>query len=133
MARRTFTDRDVARILIQWHAGQSTTEVARSLGVDPKTVRRYVAPAVEAGIVPGGRALGMKAWQAKVREWFPQLADPRLRQPAGKRISRHHERIEELLDRMPVSDIHRHLSDEVGLDASLASLRRYVRANFRAA
>jgi hypothetical protein len=34
------------------------------------------------------------------------------------------------LEELPVSDIHRRLTDEAGLDTSLASLRRYVRANF---
>ena len=48
MARRTFTVIDVVEILRHWYAGRSKVEVAQSLGVDPKTVRRYVAPAEEA-------------------------------------------------------------------------------------
>ena len=34
---------DVVEILAHWYAGRPKVEVARSLGVDPKTVRRYVA------------------------------------------------------------------------------------------
>jgi integrase/recombinase XerD len=45
MARRTFTMVDVTEILQHWYAGRPKGEVARSLGVDAKTVRRYVAPA----------------------------------------------------------------------------------------
>ena len=48
MARRTF---DVTEILMHWHAGRSKNEMAESLGVDRKTLRKYIAPAVQAGIV----------------------------------------------------------------------------------
>src|SRR6201982_4060488 len=54
MARRTFTMVDVTEILQHWYAGRPKVEVARSLGVDAKTVRRYVAPAEAAGMAPGG-------------------------------------------------------------------------------
>src|ERR1039457_3464075 len=58
MARRTFDVIDVAEILVHWHAGRSLSEMAGSLGVDRKTLRKYVAPAVAAGIAPGGAAEG---------------------------------------------------------------------------
>src|ERR1039458_5820398 len=56
MARRTFDVIDVAEILVHWHAGRSLSEMAGSLGVDRKTLRKYVAPAVAAGHAPGGAA-----------------------------------------------------------------------------
>ena len=40
---------------MHWEAGRSQEQIATSLGVDRKTVRKYLAPAVAAGIVPGGR------------------------------------------------------------------------------
>ena len=55
MARRTFDVIDVAEIFMHWHAGRSKNEMAESLGVDRKTLRKYIAPAEAAGIVPGGR------------------------------------------------------------------------------
>ena len=45
---------DVVEILQHWHAGRSKTDVAASVGVDRGTVRKYVAPAEAAGLVPGG-------------------------------------------------------------------------------
>ena len=45
MARRTFDVIDVTEILMHWHAGRSKNEMAQSLGVDRKTLRKYVAPA----------------------------------------------------------------------------------------
>src|ERR1039457_5058204 len=58
MARRTFDVIDVAEILVHWHAGRTLSEMAGSLGVDRTTLRKYVAPAVAAGIGPGGARKG---------------------------------------------------------------------------
>ena len=58
MARRTFTVIDVVEILAHWYAGRSKKQVAASLGVDRSTVAKYVAPALAAGLVPGGPPVG---------------------------------------------------------------------------
>ncbi len=44
---------DVTEILVHWYAGRSKNELSGSLGVDRKTIRKYVAPAVAAGIAAG--------------------------------------------------------------------------------
>ncbi len=130
MARRTSGVIDVTEILVHWHAGRSLNEMAGSLGVDRKTIRKYVAPAVAAGIVPGGAAKSEAEWQELVREWFPELPDARLRQVTWPAIAAHHDYITGQLKagvRMPA--IHQRLRDEQGLAASVASFRRYVAAN----
>ena len=38
---------------MHWHAGRSKNEMAASLGVDRKTLRKYIAPAEAAGIDAG--------------------------------------------------------------------------------
>jgi len=130
MARRTLKVTDVTEILVHWYAGRAKVEIARSLGVDPKTVRKYVAAAERAGLVPGGPPISEAEWRAKVREWFPELVDTRLRQPTWDVIAAYHDRIEALVGVVPVSVIHQRLADELGLAVSVASLRRYVRAHF---
>ncbi len=50
MARRTFDVIDVTEIFVHWDAGRSLNEMSGSLGIDRKTIRKYLAPAVEAGI-----------------------------------------------------------------------------------
>jgi transposase len=97
MARRTFDVVDIIEILVHWHAGRNNTEIAASLDVDRKTVRKYVAAAEAAGMVPGGPPLGEAEWDARVREWFPELADTRLRQVTWPAIEPHHEYISEQL------------------------------------
>ena len=115
---------------MHWHAGRSKNEMAESLGVDRKTLRKYIAPAEAAGIAPGGPAKSEEEWAELVRGWFPQLADTRLRQVTWPAISGHHEYIAaQLKAGVRMSTIHQRLRDEHGLAASVASFRRYVAAN----
>jgi len=121
---------DVTEILVHWHAGRSLNEMSGSLGVDRKTIRKYVAPAIAAGITPGGPARGEGEWQELVREWFPELADTRLRQVTWPAIGGHHDYIVgQMKAGVQMSTIHQRLRDEHGLAASVASFRRYVAAN----
>ncbi len=130
MARRTFDVVDVTEIFIHWYAGRSISEVSASLGVDRKTIRKYLAPAVTAGLRPGGAAMSQQDWAALVMRWFPQLTDTRLRQTTWPEIARHHEYITAMLKAgVTQATIHQRLRDEHGLAASVASLKRYVAAN----
>lgn len=128
--RRTFTVVDIVEITTHWYAGRSQHEIARALGVDRKTIRRYTKAAEEAGLVPGGPPITEEEWRAKVREWFPHLYSTVLVRVTWPEIARHHEAIKTLVGVVPVSVIHQRLVDEAGLEASVASLRRYVRAHF---
>jgi transposase len=130
MARRTFDVIDVTEILVHWHAGRSLSEMSQSLGVDRKTLRKYVGPAADAGIVPGGPAKSEEEWAELVRGWFPELADTRLRQVTWPAIAEHRDYIVQQLEaKVRMSTIHQRLRDERGLAASVASFRRYVNAN----
>ncbi|GLI03943.1 hypothetical protein Pa4123_92240 [Phytohabitans aurantiacus] len=121
---------DVTEIFIHWYAGRSISEVSVSLGVDRKTIRKYLAPAVAAGMAPGGPAMTAQEWAALVTAWFPQLADTRLRQVTWPQIAVHHEYIADQLKLgVTQATIHQRLRDEHGLTASVASLKRYVAAN----
>ena len=130
MARRTFDVVDVTEIFTHWYAGRSISELSVSLGVDRKTIRKYLAPAVAAGLAPGGPAMAQQEWTELVACWFPQLADGRLRQVTWPQIAVFHEYIAEHLKAgVTQATIHQRLRDEHGLTASLASLKRYVAAN----
>jgi transposase len=130
MARRTFDVIDVTEILVHWHAGRSLNEMSQSLGVDRKTIRKYVAPAAAVGIVPGGPGKSEAEWAGLVRGWFPELADMRLRQVTWPAIGEHHDYIlAQVKAGVRMSTIWQRLRDEHGLAASVASFRRYVAAN----
>ena len=121
---------DVVEILQHWHAGRAKTVVAASVGVDAKTVRKYVAPAEAAGMVPGGPALGRAEWAELVRGWFPELVDARARSLTRPGIEPFRERIEAMLASNTVSTVHQRLRDEQGLAVALTSFRRYCWTEF---
>jgi hypothetical protein len=89
LARRTFDVIDVVEILSHWYAGRSQNELATSLGVDRKTLRKYTAPAVAAGLAPGGPPMDEADWRRLATDWFPQLTDHRLRQVSWPQIEPH--------------------------------------------
>jgi transposase len=130
MARRTFDVVDVTEILAHWYGGRSKNQIAESLGLDRKTVRKYLAPAEGEGLAPGGRPVSVAEWRERAAGWFPELADARLRQVTWGEIGKHHEFITGQLEAgVTVKTIHQRLTDEHHLAASYASLRRYVTAN----
>jgi transposase len=121
---------DIVELYQHWHAGRRIGELSSSLGVDPKTIRKYTAPALSAGIVPGGPPLSAKEWAALAEGWFPGAADRSRRQSSWSDIEPHRKRIEGWLGEVTVSTIHQRLRDDHGLSASQSSLRRYLLANF---
>jgi transposase len=130
MARRTFDVVDVTEILAHWHAGRSKSQIAESLGLDRKTVRKYLAPAEAEGLAPGGPPVSAAEWRERAAGWFPELADARLRQVTWPEIEKHHEFITGQLGAgVTVKTVHQRLCDGHGLAVSYASLRRYVAAN----
>ena len=121
---------DICEILVHWHAGRSKNEIAGSLGLSRNTVRKYLAAAEAAGLAPGGPPVGQEQWAELAREWFPELADTRLRQVTWPAIGVHRDYIvEQLAAGVTVATIHQRLRDERGLAVSVASVRRYVAGN----
>ena len=121
---------DVTEILVHWYAGRSQSEVATSLGVDRKTIKKYLAPAIEAGITPGGPAMTVADWAELCGKWFPAVADTRLRQITWPQIEAHRDYIADMLKAgVTQATIWQRLRDEQELLASLASVKRWVAAN----
>lgn len=130
MARRQFEVIDVVEVLQHWHAGRPKSVVAASLGVDAKTVRKYVKPAEDAGLLPGGPSLSRGEWSELIRGWFPELVDARARSATHEVIDTHRERIEVMLASNTVATVHQRLRDEHGLAVGITSFRAYVATEF---
>lgn len=126
MVRRSFAVIDIVEVLEHWYAGRPKAVVADSLGVDRKTIRKYVAPAEAAGLVPGGAPVKTEEWALYVRSWFPELVVPELRNPTFAECIRHHDLIKSLLATNQLATVYQRLRDEHGFTASESSLRRYV-------
>ena len=58
MDRRSFDVVDLTELFVHWEAGRSQVQIGESLGLDRKTVRKYLAPAVADGLAPGGPPVG---------------------------------------------------------------------------
>lgn len=119
---------DVVEVLQHWHAGRPKSVVASSLGIDPKTVRKYVAyvaKAAEAGLVPGGPVLSRAEWAELVRGWFPELVDAKARSLTFGVIDAKREQIKEMLatNTVTVTTVHQRLRDEHGLAVGISSFR----------
>jgi hypothetical protein len=93
LAGRTFEVIDIVEILTHWYAGRSQNELATSLGVDRKTLRKYTGPARAAGMEPGGPPMSEADWRTLVTGWFPELVDTRLRQTSWPVIECHRDYI----------------------------------------
>jgi hypothetical protein len=89
MARRTFVVVDITGIYVHWYSGRSKSALAASLGVDRKTVRKYLAPAKASGITPGGPPMSEADWAGLIEGWFPGLIDRRLRKVTWSDIDEH--------------------------------------------
>jgi transposase len=131
MGRRSFEMIDLIELYVHWYAGRSQAQLAGSLGLDRKTVRKYLAPVRAAGLVPGGPPVMNEAdWRDRAGAWFPQVLDRGLRQVTWPAIAAHRDVITSWLAAgVTVATIHQRLHDEQGLDASVASVRRWVAGN----
>jgi len=77
MGRRSFDVVDLTELFVHWEAGRSQVQIGESLGLDRKTVRKYLAPAVADGLVPGGPPVGEAVWAQRIAGWFPEVSNGR--------------------------------------------------------
>jgi len=130
MGRRSLDVVDLTELFVHWEAGRSQVQIAESLGLDRKTVRKYLAPAVAEGLVPGGPPAGEAVWAHRISGWFPELSDARVRQVTWPAIEAHRDYIvEQIKGGVTVSTISARLIAEKGLTASRSSVRRWIVAN----
>jgi len=116
---------DVVEILQHWHAGRPKAVIAESLGVDRRTVRKYVEAVEAHGLSPGGPALSREEWSELVRQLFPSLVDARARMLTFPAIDAFRDEIGEMLKANTVTTVHQRLRDEHGLAVGISSFRRY--------
>jgi transposase len=119
--------RDIAEILEHWQAGRDNTTIARSLGVDRKTVRKYVEAAKARGVQRSTPAT-REQWVAFVREHFPEAVDRMARSPWAGGLAAHEDFIREQLVTNQVTTVWQRLVERTGLGVSLSTFRRHVRS-----
>jgi transposase len=131
MARRNIVMLDLVELFAHWHAGRSQVQLSESLGIDRKTIRKYLAPAITAGIEPGGEPLSAEQWAELIGGWFPQLSDPAARALTWPLIAPHRDRVKGWLGAdVTVATIAQRLRDDHGVVASESSVRRWIATHF---
>ena len=117
--------RDIVEIYEHWQAGRGLTAIARSLGVDRKTVRKYVNAALAAGITRE-HTLDKQQWRTFVERQFPKALDRAARAPWFVQLEPHEARIREGLACNRMVTVWQRLRQDTGLSVSVATFRRYV-------
>lgn len=121
---------DLIELFTHWYAGRSRRQLAQSLGIDRKTIAKYVAPAIAENLTPGGEPVAEAQWREHITRWFPAIADPGLRASTWPAIAAHHEQITKWLKAdVTIATIAQRLRDDHSLDASESSVRRWISAN----
>ena len=122
---------DFMEMFRHWNAGRSQVQINEALGIDSKTIRKYVAPALAEGLARPGRAFEEAVWRERIGRWFPEVVDPAARAVRWPLIAAHHEWIEEQLEApVTVATIAQRLRDEHRVAVSESTVRRYITTTF---
>ena len=120
---------DLLKLYTHWHAGRSQRQLADSLGIDRKTIAKYLAPAIAESLTLGSGVTEAQ-WSGHIARWFPEIADPSLKASTWPLIEPHRQTITDWLDaEVSVATIAQRLRDEHGLDSSESSVRRWITGN----
>jgi transposase len=122
---------DLIELFTHWHAGRSQRQLAESLGIDRKTIAKYLGPAIEESLTPGSDPVTEAQWSAHIDRWFPEVTDPGIRSKTGPVIEPHRGRIADWLGAdVTVATIAQRLRDEHAVPASESSVRRWITTHF---
>jgi transposase len=115
-----------------WNAGRSQVQIHRALGIDRKTIRKYLAPALDEGLAPRpNEVFDESLWRARIGRWFPELVDPAVRALRWPQIASHHQWItEQLKVPVTVATIAQRLRDDRDVDVSESTVQRYITSTF---
>jgi transposase len=131
MARRDIPMNEVVETIYQWHQGRKIQQISKSLGLDRKTVRKYLGMINELSIDRGsplpdeqdliGKLKGLMASQAAAYE-----------RPAFDLVAQYRDEIEQWFDdsRMTAKQVWRLLKENYSIDVGYTTVKRYVRKEF---
>lgn len=121
---------DFVEMFRHWNAGRSQVQIHQALGIDRKTIRKYLIPARAEGIEPApDEPFDEHLWRERLGRWFPELSDPTARAITWENIAVHRDWIsEQLAVPVTVATIAQRLRDEHHVDVSESTVRRYIAA-----
>lgn len=128
VARRSWNVTDFAEIFRHWNAGRSQVQIYEALGIDRKTIRKYLAPALAEELQPApDKPFDEELWRARIARWFPELVDPTARALTWPQIAVHRQWItDQLAVPVTVATIAQRLRDDHQVEVSESTVRRYI-------
>lgn len=122
---------DFVEMFRHWNAGRSQVQISEALGIDRKTIRKYLAAALAEGLEPSPEEFDEELWRARIGRWFPELVDPVARALTWSLIAAHHQWITaQLKVPVTVATIAQRLRDDHHVDVSESTVRRYIATTF---
>ena len=131
MARREVTMNEIVEVAYQWHQGAGLKAISRSLGLDRKTVRKYIRFAQLAGIARSSPFPEETSLVSAIKE----ISSPSSLRgtPAQDVLAPHREWMAEKIkaEHMTAKQVWRLLRERTGIGVSYPTVKRYLRAQFQ--
>jgi len=125
MAKRRIWVSDIKEMLVHWVAGESVRQIARGLGYDRVTVRKYIHAAEQLGL-QRGQAYDEAAWDELGQATLERVAGRRPPGTVAAEVARYHDYLAERIGQVRLHVLHQRLRDEQGLQASWGVFYRYI-------
>ncbi len=131
MARRDIPMNEIVEAIYQWHQGMKIQHISRSLGLDRKTVRKYLGMARSMGITQGE---AVPDEQELVRKLGTLMHNQQTayERPALDLLAPHQEEIGAWLKdkEMTAKQVWRLLKETYGITIGYSTIKRYLRTVF---
>lgn len=132
MARREIKMEELIEVLYQYHSGRNISQIKRSLGIDRKTIKKYIELAKHCGF---SRDIEIKPELYYMRLAYriqKRLKTPLSSTPSFKKTSLYQHKITKLLKRkcMTEKQVYRILKRDCGYGLSYSSFKRYMRIKY---
>jgi transposase len=132
MARRELRMEELVEVLYQWHQGRNISQIKRSLGLDRKTIRKYIELAQGCGLSRGREIQPDLYYMRLAGAIQRRLRTPLVVSASFKRTLLYQHLIGKLLKRryMTPKQVFRILRREHGYPLSYSSFKRYMNIKY---
>ncbi|MGD0231024.1 MAG: hypothetical protein ABSC19_11810 [Syntrophorhabdales bacterium] len=132
MARRDIPMNEVVETIYQRRQGRNIQQISKSLGLDRKTVRKYLGMMNELSIDRGSPLPDEQEIIGRLKELMDRQATA-YNQPAFDLVGKYRDDIKRWLDdsRMTAKQVWRLLKENFNIDVGYTTVKRYVRKEFQ--
>lgn len=121
---------EVVETIYQWHKGMKIQHISHSLGLDRKTVRKYVGMATSLGITRDQPLPDEQGLVSRLKEHQTQAIA--YETPALDRVTQYKDEIKQFLEdrEMTAKQVWRLLKENHHIDVGYTTIKRYLRSEF---